>query len=301
MSRRADGIGPVRRAWDRGRDSWVEGRRRRDLVRHEPAALAGGASAGDVVVSLTSHAARFGTLELAVRSLLDQSSPAAAVVLWVADADRGAVPGGVERLARAGLEIRTLPRDLGPASKLLPALAAYPECRIVTADDDVAYARVWLHGLLATHDRHPAAIACRRAHYLGFDEAGRLLPYAHWEQETARTGPDARLFFTGHGGVLYPPGSLPPLVHDDALRTSLSPTADDVWFNWMARLAGTDIVRTPGRSPRHDVVPGSQGTSLLAVNVGAHGNDGQIARMVEHFGSPDPSTGRLTGPDATTR
>jgi hypothetical protein len=252
--------------------------------------------AGDVVVSLTTHAERFPTIELALRSVLDQSVSPAAVVLWVAAADRHDLPGGVEALAHSGLEIRAMPRDLGPASKLLPALLAFPECRIVTADDDVVYAHDWLSALLAANVRHPAAIATARAHYLAFDQTGRLRPYLQWEPETSCTGPDARLFFTGHGGVLYPPGSLPAEVHDEAARTSLCPTADDVWLNWMARLAGTDIVRVPGRSPRHDAVPGSQGSTLLSVNVDARGNDEQIARMVRHYGPLDPQTGRLIGP-----
>ncbi len=284
------------RAWARVEEAWVPGLRRRRLTRLDPGPSRPADPSPSLIVSLTSHRARFPFLELALRSLLDQSTPADAVVLWVSAADRPHLPSGVEQLSRAGVEIREMPRDRGPASKLLPALAAYPGCRIVTADDDVVHSRTWLAALVAAHRAHPDAIACMRAHFLTFTPAGRLRPYLEWEGETHRTGPDSRLFFTGHGGVLYPPAALPPAVQDDETREALCPLADDVWFNWMARLAGTDIVRTPGRAPRRDAVPGSQSSTLLAANVDGGGNDEQISRLTERFGAPDPATGRLPAP-----
>ena len=124
-----------------------------------------------------------------------------------------------------------------------------------------------------------------------FGAAGALLPYGDWELETNESGPDARLFFVGHGGVLYPPGTLSEVVHDEHLRSTLCPTADDVWFNWMARLAGTSVIRTSGHSPRHDTIPGSQATALHVLHRSGGGNDMQIRSMLDHFGVLDPSTG----------
>jgi hypothetical protein len=288
----------VRRASERLRGERRTRRRIRQLAAWVPPRRSPDPSSGGVVVSLTSHRPRFGTLELALRSLLDQDHPADAVVLWVSAGERSRLPGGVEALTAAGLVIGELPVDLGPAGKLLPSLTAFGDSVIVTADDDVVYARTWLGGLLAAHARMPEAIACVRAHYLAFGADGALLPYQQWGPETALTGPDQRLFFTGHGGVLYPPGSLPEVTLDDDLRRSLSPTADDVWLNWMARLAGIPIVRVPGVAPRHDAVPGSQQITLAQANVAAGGNDRQIARMVAAFGSPDPETGELTARQA---
>jgi hypothetical protein len=288
-----DRPGPAGRAWSRGKDGWILGRRLRRLRRLDFDERPASTSPGSVLISVTSHRARYSSLELALRSLLDQSRPADATILWVANEDRLHLPPGVGMLTRTGLEIRTLDRDRGAASKLLPALAAYHDHLIVTADDDVIYSRDWLWSLLRAHAARPAAIVCRRAHYLTFSEDGVLLPYSAWQHETRQVGPDSRLFFTGHGGVLYPPGALSECVLDDALRVSLCPAADDVWFNWMARLAGTELIRTKGATPRHDTVPGSQATTLLADNVTGGGNDRQIREMIRHFGGLDPQTGHV--------
>jgi hypothetical protein len=281
------------RAWSRGRDSWTYGQRLRHLRRRHLDERPATTSPGCVLISVTSHRARFSTLELALRSMLDQSRPADAAILWVTLEDRPHVPPGVDRLARNGLEIRTLDRDRGAASKLLPALVGYPGLLIVTADDDVVYTRDWLRSLLRAHEARPAAIACTRAHLMTFTIDGRLSPYASWQHQTRQVGPDSRLFFTGHGGVLYPPGALSDCVHDDALRQSLCPTADDIWFNWMARLAGTEVIRTAGATPRHDTVSGSQATTLHADNLSGGGNDRQLQAVIQHFGRVDPRSGRL--------
>ena len=289
----ADALGRAERVRNRVREAWAFRGRLRRLERlpfEEPRREVPRA---DVIVSITSHRPRLASLGIALRSLLDQSRPPERVVLWVPADDGAHLPGDVLELAGFRLEIRTMLRDLGSAGKLLPTLLAYPGRNVVTADDDVIYARHWLRDLLKTHECWPRAIVCARAHYLEFDPIGNLLPYLDWQWDTNRTGPDSRLFFTGHGGVLYPAGSLPETVHDDITRRSLCPDADDVWFNWMARLAGTPIVRTPGAAPRHNHVPLSQGTTLMTRNVAGGGNDAQIRSLVARYGALDRDTGAL--------
>jgi len=288
-----DSRGRADRAVNRVREAWAfRGRLRRlaTLTFDQPSDTT---SRADVIVSLTSYRPRLPFIGLAVRSLLDQSVSPACVQLWVPAADTDSVPSEVRALERAGLEVRATDRDLGPAGKLLPALREQPGAVVVTADDDVVYPRHWLRDLLRGHERWPEAIVCVRAHELRFADDGSLLPYADWAWDSRRTGTDLRLFFTGHGGVLYPPGALPRRAHDDDLRSALCPRADDVWFNWMARLAGTPIARLAVSVPRHNDVPGSQGTTLMSDNVAGGDNDAQIRNLVEHIGPLDPVTGAL--------
>lgn len=281
----------LRRGLIRLQDETAAITRRRRLARVRIPAPA--ARVSDAVVSLTSHRARFDGLSLALRSILDQSIRPSCVLLWVPRGDREALPVDVLDLGDVGLQIRTLESDQGPASKLLPTLVERPDRTVVTADDDVAYPYTWLASLMEESGKHPGAIVCHRAHWITFDTDGVIRPYAEWEWETTQCGPDARLFFTGHGGVLYPPGSLSATVHDDRAREAYAPTNDDIWFNWMARLKGTLIVRVPRRSSRRDSLPGSERSSLMRVNLGGGGNDAAVRAMARAFGRLDPATGAV--------
>ena len=135
---------------------------------------------GALIVSLTSHLPRFATLHRTLKGLLRQSVRPDRLILWIAETDE--LPAKVEALSKRGLEIRRA-RHLGPFTKLLPALAAFPDAFIAIADDDVHYAPDWLEGLIGSHDPAAPAILCRRAHRLGTGADGAILPFASWEKD----------------------------------------------------------------------------------------------------------------------
>jgi hypothetical protein len=89
---------------------------------------------------------------------------------------------------------------------------------------------------------------------------------------------------TGVGGVLYPPHALHSDVTDSTLFMKLCPTADDLWFYWMARRAGATY-RKVGGPFEQTLLPGTQEESLFAEN--AEANDRQIRNLVERYGMPD--------------
>lgn len=241
-----------------------------------------------LIVSLTSYPARFDTVSLTLRSLLDQEVRPDRVILWIARKDFPALPDDVRALRDHGLEIRPCD-DLRSFKKLVPALVEFPEAAIVTADDDIYYPPDWLGRFLDSFDPRAPSIVAQRAHLALFDPAGFILPYESWEAGTAATRatrPGTALFPTGVAGVLYPPGAL----HAEVLNTSqfmrLCPHADDVWFFWMARLAGTEQRRTPGRFQEVSW-PSSQDSALWRRNVGGQENDAQV-RAVERAYGPVP-------------
>lgn len=241
--------------------------------------------ASELVVSLTSYPPRFPFLAATLKSVLDQTVAAERTVLWVAAADEALLPAEVQALESHGLTIRAC-EDLRSFKKLVPALAEWPAATIVTADDDVYYAPDWLASLVERARDVPGAVVGGRVHRARIGEDGALPPYAEWELATALkavTDPREILFPTGVGGVLYPPRALSSVVHDRALFEALCPNADDVWFFWMARLAGTPHVGIGSDSPP---VPwdGSQDSALFHDNWLGGGNDPQIAAMERHFG-----------------
>jgi hypothetical protein len=237
---------------------------------------------GELIVSLTSYPARFGTLHLTLGCLLDQSIKADRTILWIAHDDLGQVPAAVRALERHGLEIRSCD-DLRSFKKLIPALEAFPNAFIATADDDIYYPRGWLETLASGTEE--GVITCHRAHRMTRSAGGTPQPYLQWVfavlDKEART-PSSDLLPTGVGGVLYPPNSLDPQVTDRDLFLRLCPHGDDLWFYWCARMAGTHYRKVGGRF-RMITWPASQETSLWAGNA-AGGNDRMIQALIDEFG-----------------
>jgi hypothetical protein len=237
---------------------------------------------GELIVSLTSYPARYGTLHLTLGCLLDQSIEADRTILWIAEKDLDQLPAAVRELERRGLEIR-LCDDMRSFKKLIPALEAFPNAFISTADDDVYYPRDWLEKLVAGSEF--GVITCHRAHRIKQAPSGQMLPYLDWSfdiQGTGSGGPSTDLLPTGVGGILYPPGCLDPRATDRQTFERLCPHGDDLWFYWCARMAGT-LCRKVGGKFRAMPWPGTQDSSLWTGNE-AGGNDRMIRALVDEFG-----------------
>ncbi|MDC9825770.1 hypothetical protein PRN20_18705 [Devosia sp. ZB163] len=235
---------------------------------------------GRLIVSLTSYPDRYATLSLTIKCLLSQSVLADCTVLWVSAEDARKLPEDVLALRSHGLTIAECD-DIGSYKKIIPALRAYADCNIVTADDDHYYPPDWLATLVRGQHERPGAIACHTARVIQFGDQGELLQYRFWPlATTADKGP---LLPTGYGGILYPPGSLPEETLDETAFRELSPTADDLWLRWMSGRRGVDVHMVPDGRPLLEW-HGSQRLNLLRYNIYNGGNDRQIKRLVERYG-----------------
>lgn len=240
---------------------------------------------GKLVVSLTSYPPRYATLAPTLKALLTQSMKPDHVVLWLYEPEAALLPPEVRDLTSRGLEIRTFPRNIGPLTKILPALTAFPGAFIATADDDIAYRADWLERLVNEWSGKTNEIVCHRAHRIKFSAAGAPAPYAEWRFEVPGPLTSTDIFPTGVGGVLYPPGSLPPETLDEATYQSLCPKQDDLWLYWMGRRAGALYKKT---SYNKDLLlwPDSQKVALMDENLYSGGNDVKIAALIGRFGWP---------------
>ena len=228
-------------------------------------------------------------MALTLRCLLCQSVQPDRTILWIAQKDEGKVPREVLALRDCGLEIRTT-RDIGAFKKIIPALHAFPEAIIVTADDDVYYWRTWLEELISAWAGSMQEIVCHRANGIALDPTGRPRPYSDWPMDASFQGTSVAVFPTGVEGVMYPPGSLSPRVLDSGTFTKVCPRADDVWLYWMARLAGSRF-RLTGHGRRPCLWRNSQKVALYRENVLKKGNDAQIGAMIDLFGWPPGTAG----------
>ena len=268
-------------AFMQGLEAWTQlrWRRRSAAPRH--------ALPHRLVVSLTSYPKRYDVLELTLKTILTQDQLPDAVVLWIAHQDMAALPASIIGLTQDGLTIRAT-EDLRSYKKILPALKEYGDAIIVTADDDVYYPPSWLRRLTEEYRPGVAEVLCHRAHLTRKSGDG-FAPYDKWHFniKAASSAPD--VFFTGVGGVLYPPGILHADAQDIEKILRLCPTTDDVWLNWMVRLNGA-AVRRVSRWIRFYEWTGSQGVALQNSNRGENGgNDAQIANLVRAYGMPGTS------------
>jgi hypothetical protein len=236
----------------------------------------------ELILSLTSYPARFGTLHLTLACLLDQTVRPDRTILWLAQDDMRELPATVRELEMRGLEIR-LCDDLRSFKKLIPALEEFPSAYLVTADDDLYYRRDWLETLVdgAKDD----AIVCHRAHRIKRGLGGSLAPYLQWEsdvQDQRARGLTTDILPTSGAGALYPPGSLAPIVTDRSKFQRLCPDSDDLWFYWCARMAGTKF-RKVGPKMWLIAWPGTQESSLWDSNERG-GNDAAICALGREFG-----------------
>lgn len=243
---------------------------------------------GQLIVSLTSYPARFPSLHLTIKSLLDQTVRPDRILLWIAHEHIASVPDDVARLQDETFSIQACD-DLRSFKKIIPALAAYPEAFIVTCDDDTYYPDTWLAQLVTAFDPAQPTIVCHRAHQLTYTWAGDLAPYREWRRSvwggwTHR--PRIDLLPTGNGGVLYPPGSLPPQTTDLDLIRKLSPTSDDVWLYFMWRRNGWAVRRAPGGLSKLLEWPTSSQTESLKVLHKSGKKDRHLQDMVDYFGLP---------------
>jgi hypothetical protein len=237
-----------------------------------------------LIVSLTSYPARFSTLHLTLKCLLLQTVRADRVILWIAHADRVALTPAILKLQDDGLELMYCD-DLRSYKKIIPTLMRFPDCFIVTADDDLYYWPTWLQELLMSYRGSPDEVVCHRAHRIGLGENELPIRYALWEQETRKLEGSPLNFPTSGGGVLYPPRIFHPSVLNIQAFEELCPNADDVWLYWMMRKAGAHARKIGAVRPLI-CWSASQSVGLLHKNVAEDGNDQNISNLISTFGWP---------------
>lgn len=255
-----------------------------------------GISGGDrhprLIVTLTSFPERMYDIHFTLYSLLNQSLKPDAVVLWLAPEQfpggEKDIPAAVLKLRDNGLTIKWC-EDLRSYKKLIPALKEYKQDILVTADDDIYYPSSWLELLYAGYLRNPKAVHCHRGHKLQFDKSGEVLPYKKWKHRISHDFASFHNFFTGAGGVLYPPHSLYRDVSEVKLFQRLAPNADDLWFWAMAVLNGTPINIVDNNlkkliyvNPERELKLTSELT-LAMVNTASGQNDRQLKQILHHY------------------
>lgn len=198
-----------------------------------------------LVVSLTTIPARIHDLRPTLLSLIEQTRPPDRIILALPHRSRrDGQPYPIPVDLPAGVSILRCD-DLGPATKLLPALRAEPEALVVALDDDVIYPRDYLETLLAVHRQHPRAALGWRGWRIEADVPPRRFRHI-WA--SAVKAPQPVDILLGWGGYLIPPGSLDNAVFEYEGWPEAMRWVDDVWVSGHLARRGVARLVVPGRS-----------------------------------------------------
>lgn len=248
----------------------------------------------EVVVSLTTYGDRIHDVHLAIESIMQQTMLPNRIVLWLAEDEfKGkTLPVALRMQLERGLEIAYC-EDLRSYKKLIPSLRRFPEACIVTVDDDIAYSPDFIEKMVRAHKEHPSDICASRIHRIVLDATGKPAPYLEWQLCVEKCPKENNLaFFTGCGGILYPPGSLPEEVFNQDVFMGICSSADDVWFSAMRLLNGIKVTKIFSSNPEGDIVflPSSRVTPLCTANRRV-GNDDAIDAVFGRYGLFEKLTG----------
>ncbi|MCV2446059.1 glycosyltransferase family 2 protein [Paracoccus sp. DMF] len=219
-----------------------------------------------LVVTLSSIPPRFAGLEPTLKSLLKQKTRPDEVRLYLPrryrrfpdwDGSLPAVPQGVR--------IVTVEDDLGPATKILPAVRDFrgQDCELLLCDDDRLYDPLWTSRFLAARRAHPGCVIAEAGGFVP-GHAGGLEPRAvprrkGWRYRLLRAAtlglvkPHAWLrsgyvdVLKGYGGAMLRPEFMPDSAFD---IPELLWTVDDPWLSGNLALNGVPIwLNAEGRVP----------------------------------------------------
>jgi hypothetical protein len=235
-----------------------------------------------VVISLTTIESRLASVDLVIRSLMDQTIRPYKILLWVNEKLEGRIPQKLAQLQSTLFEIRYTPLEISH-KKLIHTLALYPDLAIITCDDDLMYRKTWLAKLFESSVRHPNTILANQIRVIQLNEKGQFLPYAQWPVNSQVEKDPRKIVTIGAEGVLYPPHSLDTRYDDKALFMQLAPKADDLWFKCMSLLKGTPCKLAEDRPKNAVPIMGSQKISLKNINIKKDYNSKQWAALVAHF------------------
>lgn len=232
-----------------------------------------------LIISLTSYPKRFRTLPLVLNSLINQSIKADKIILWIEKKDKEKIPSQILNFKEIQLEI--CENDLFSYKKIIPALKKYKNCYIITFDDDVIYFRNSVEKLVKESKKYPKDIIANCIHKIKFINSFPIR-YKLWSRNYKKQTKHA--FFTGGAGVLFPPNCFYKDVSKKNFFMKITPAADDIWLNWMAKLKGTKI-RYSSIKRNYEFIKLIKG-GLYKKNVKQNFNDIQIKNIIKKYGFP---------------
>ena len=198
-----------------------------------------------ILISLTSYKKRFNFLSKVIKSLKNQSMAPSKIVLVLSKNDMKNF-----KVKMNGIDIITVNKDLKPHKKYFYTMIKYPEYAIVTVDDDIIYSKNMLKSLYNSYIDHPNIVSGRRGHLMRYKKNGELYKYATWNFEYKKNfKANYDIFFTGVGGVLYPPDILNiNKKYLNIIKETI--LGDDITLKYFEVNKGIEVKWVPNKHPQ---------------------------------------------------
>lgn len=238
----------------------------------------------NLVVSLTSFPARIENVWMVIETIKRQTVLPEKIILWLSKEQfpiMENIPSSLLDRQDELFEIRLVDGDIKSHKKFYYASCEFPDYMIVLIDDDIYYRLDMIERLLDAYRRNSRAIICQFGSIMKFDKNAQLLPYINWKKVTSGST-DNNLFFGSGGGTLFTPSKLYKDLTNKELFLELTPLADDVWLNAMARLAHLPIELLDPYLPLPIQGKGNQ-IKLSTTNVWEGKNDLQIKAISNYY------------------
>lgn len=202
------------------------------------------------IVSVTSFGDRLKyELPIAIESILNNSKLPDKICVIVEQKDLNNIP---EILKDSNIiEFITISENLKGHNKYYYTMKKYPNNIIITIDDDIYYPKSFMDSCIKAYENNPKVINAGRVHKIKIDN-GELLPYRKWEWESKEIEESNYLFFTGVGGVVYPPN----IFNEDDLNISIIKEyleVDDIFLNYLCKKKGILVKRILLNEPYKDI------------------------------------------------
>lgn len=241
-----------------------------------------------VIVSLTSYPKRIESVKRTVEVLLEQSfkreNYKILLHLWKDEFDdRQSIEKEFAFAPKENFAIVWVDENLRSHLKIHYALKEYPECPIITVDDDVIYSPTMIQELWDGHLRFPKCIISRRVHLMTRSNE-EVDKYAEWYMECAEfeNVPRLDLVATGVGAVLYPAGIFDDEVLNKSVFMKECPYADDLWLKIMELRQGIPTVFVRGWDRDRSEEKFAKWGLFWAHNSDG-GNDAQLKRIIKRY------------------
>lgn len=236
----------------------------------------------DVIVSLTSFPTRINYVWMVVECMLRQTYKPKKILLWLSKEQFNTldeVPISLRSRINDCFNIKLVDGDIRSHKKYYYVMQLFPESYVFLVDDDIFYPSDIIERSIRERESQDANIICNYALHIAHGDK-KLSPYNTWKRECGYSKCDS-LFFGSGGGTLLRPCDLYPDVLNIRLAQELTPIADDIWLNAMARINGLKIHVLKNGLILPIMINGD--SHLSSKNRGLNLNDLQFARINEYY------------------
>ena len=241
-------------------------------------------NSSDVIVSFTSFPARINNVWQIVECMLNQTLQPKEIILWLSKEQfptTDSVPTSLRDRESEIFKIRMVEGDIRSHKKYYYVVKEHPDALVFLIDDDIYYPTDIIERSVREYERFDNVVVCNYGYRIEYNDDCSHKPYSQWER-VYHKAVSSDLFFGSGGGTLFHPSKLCPEITNIEKALELTPTADDIWLNAMAKLSGLMLCLLPNGTILE--IPNKGNVTLHSINNGEAMNDEQLIAMENYYG-----------------